>query len=153
MDFVSTIKELRKLYHDTIKQYYNDKHILFKMLYHRTMYDHIYEIDLSFRTCMNFGFKDSRINYLLSNKPKKAVEQLRTRGLCCLYVVSAINYLIQNTPLVYDYDSEVLNKFKHIRKTLCDMAERDINLSNQMAKQNNLEPLSEDKLKIDEFRK
>ena len=153
MDFTSNIKQLRQQYHQALKQYYNDKHILFKMLYHRIMYDNLCEADWALRTCMIYEFSDRRINYLLQKRPARAVEELRNRGMSCLYAAWAINYLVHNTKKVREQDEKSLDLLKQIRLKLCDLAERDINLSNEVSSKVQSSYLPLERLNIDELRK
>ena len=153
MDFTSNIKQLRQQYHQALKQYYNDKHILFKMLYHRIMYDNLCEVDWALRTCMIYEFSDKRINYLLKKRPTRAVEELRNRAMSCLYTVWAINYLINNTKKVREQDEDALDLLKQIRIKLCNLAEQDINHSNEVAATTKSSYLPLERLNIDELRK
>ncbi len=152
MDFTSNIKQLRQQYHQALKQYYGDS-ILFKMVINRLMYDNLCEVDWAFRTCAIYEFSDKRISHLLQKRPQRGVEELRNRGMSCLYAAWAINYMVHNTKRLREQDEQSLDTLKQIRIKLCNLAERDINLSNQVANLTNSSHLPLEYLNIDELKK
>lgn len=150
-DFKTQVKQLRKQYINAMKRYYNDSHILFKMIYERQVYENLYEADLGFRTCMLHRFSDKRLYNVSGINVEKAVEILRGRAMCCLYTASVINSFIEESEPISDNHFEAINCLKQVNKQLCDLAENSLLTSNDWAIRNNLDRYDE-RLCVDDYR-
>ena len=132
MSFSEDIKILRKRYSGAVKKYYNDDRILLKMLFLRRKYDDLYEADLAFRTCLISEFSDKNINRLFDADAPSAVEKLRARARGCAYTASTMCGLLENQISLNQQPS--CDEIRLIRKELLNMANRDVELSDKLAK-------------------
>ena len=152
MEFVETVKNLRNEYLNTIKLYYKDKNIIFKMFYNRVAYDTVCAGELAFRSCMVKHFKDDRLNDILARNPQKGMEVLTNRAFCCLYTVSIINDLICDSKQIKEQDKAYIEKLQQIKSKLCDLAQCSLDRSNKISQENKL-PIYTSNINIDEYRK
>ena len=84
MAFKDNIKTLKKEYYNILKKYYNTSNLILKMvaLHNKSA---LSEVDLNFRTCEVYYFTDKNINKLLDKDIAKAIQNLRSRAICCIY--------------------------------------------------------------------
>lgn len=149
MSFSRDVKILRKRYFDAVKQFYQDEHIIIKMILQRRKYDDLYEADLAFRTCMVPEFSDKNINRLFDIDVARAVDKLRARARGCAYTASVVQTLLENQ--ISKSQQMSCDEIGAIRQQLLDMASLDIQLSDKWAKDVNINQF--DKHEFDEVYK
>ena len=152
MDFRDKIKQVRRKYYDVLKEYFNVNSIILKMILNNIKIS-LSECDLNFRTAELYSFSDKNISKLYNKDTKKAIEELRTRAMCCIYTANAIEDVIEDNMAPSKQFVEFNNKLKVMIDELFDLAMESIKRSNICAKEQGLPLwLKEGDITIDNFK-
>lgn len=152
MDFRDKIKQVRRKYYDVLKEYFNVNSIILKMILNNIKIS-LSECDLNFRTAELYSFSDKNISKLYNKDAKKAIEELRTRAMCCIYTANAIEDVIEDNMAPSKQFVEFNNKLKVMIDELFDLAMESIKQSNIWAKEQGLPLwLEEGDITIDNFK-
>ncbi len=138
MEFKKEINIIHKEFFDIMKKHYQTSSIILKMICDKGLFNSLTEIDLRFRTCELRRFNDKNIDKLIDKDIEEAIHTLRSRGACCLYVISAIDEIILSYKDLDGANMKFKQQLKEINQKLYDLADSSINQSNELAKQNDL---------------
>lgn len=133
MEFRQSIKQLEKQYYDILKQYYSTSKLILKMIAMHNSSE-LSEPDICFKTCDMYSFSDKYIEKLRGTNIEKAVQNLRVRGVCCIYTAQAIDNIIMNTTRFDEKGVKFVQDLKDIKEQLYDLGQTSINKSNSFAK-------------------
>lgn len=135
MEFRDNIKKLRKEFFNVVKSHYDTSNLILKMISNKGIYKGLSDADLALRTCMLPSLSDKRINKLYDTNMEKAIENLRVRGVACLYAVESINGMMYSSIKFSNSYVEFSNQLKSIADRLKSLGKQSIELSNRLTKE------------------
>ena len=135
MEFRDSIKNLRKQFIDVIKNHYGTSRLIIKMIIGKGIYQSLSDADLDFRTCMLHSLSDKHINKLYTRNMEKAIENLRVRGVACMYVAEDMDNIIHSNFETSERYIKLVNDLKAIKNSVKDLGSKSLKLANDTARQ------------------